>query len=144
MFRPHPASRGQITFEYLLITAAFFSFMLILLGPLEQALDTAIFSIDVISAENFSERILSASKSLSMLGEGSTKKIGSSVLTKWRLFKDSGGVFLEVTSTKLGKVKKFPIQISADFTEMSFTKNAFIILTTDENGLSINPDRNSS
>lgn len=141
---PHLLSkaRGQITFEYLLITAAFFSFMLILVGPLEQALDTAIFSIDVISAENFSERILSSSKSLSMLGAGSTKKIESGVLTEWRLFRDSGGAFLEVTSTKLGKAKKFPIQISADFPEMSFTKNAYIILTNDENGLSINPNSN--
>src|SRR3989344_8728188 len=115
----HSNSSGQITFEYLLITAAFFTFMLVLLGPLEQALDTAIFSMDVISAEHFSERIALSSESLSMLGIGSSKKMESRVLTEWHIYRGAENAFLEVSSAKLGKTKEFPMQIPADFPEMS-------------------------
>ena len=134
----HSNSRGQVTFEYLLITAAFFSFMLVLLGPLEQALDTAIFSMDVISAEHFSERLALSSESLSMLGIGSSKKVESRVLTEWHIYRGAENAFLEVRSAKLSKAKEFSLQINADFPEMSFTKNARIIMVNDENGLTIN------
>src|SRR3989344_3181344 len=105
--------KGQITFEYLLITAAFFSFMLLLLGPLEKALDTAVFSLDVLYAESFAEELNYASKSLSLLGEGSTKKVESKILTNWRIFSDASGLVLEVSSEKLGTSKKLHADIQS-------------------------------
>jgi hypothetical protein len=137
-------SHGQITFEFLIITAAFFSFMLIILGPLENALDTAIFAADAISAENFAQRLGSGAESLSLMGEGSSKRFESGVLTKWHIFSDSGKLFVEVTSEKLGKEKKFPVDIVADLPEMHFVKKASVIMVRNENGLTINADADSS
>ena len=136
--------RGQVTFEFLIITAAFFSFMFLLLGPLENTLDTAIFAADAISAENFAQRLDSGAESLSLMGEGSSKKLESGVLTKWRIFYDSGKLSVEVISEKLGRTKKFSVDITASIAEMHFVKKASVIMVRNQDGLTINAYADSS
>ena len=135
--------RGQLSIEYLILSAAFLAFLLLLLGPLEQAFDAAVFSIDVIAAEKFSGDLSVALRELNLSGTGSSKSLSAKALANWQLTCNPDGVTLEVFSEKTGRSKKTVAPVHSGVVTcngMSLAKNFTITVSKEDTGLVINAD----
>ena len=104
--------RAQLSLEYLLLLAAFFSCLLLFLPLLQKSYAAALFGIDARNASFFSESLAQASRELSVLGEGTAVSIGINPLNPWQISVQGNRLLVSVSSGVLGKTKEFSAELS--------------------------------
>ena len=88
--------RGQLSLEFLLLVAAFFSFLLLMLPAIRDVLQLGSLGVDVKAAELFAHRAKDASQRLLAFGEGSTEEIGALASHEWGLSSQGGRLMVEI------------------------------------------------
>lgn len=98
---------GQASLEYLLITSAFLTCLMLLIPIIITIHSTAVFGIDAINASSFAKQLKNKSNTLKFMGAGTTTTISSPVLTHWELSANSGTLTLNLHSKEISETKKF-------------------------------------
>ncbi len=93
--RRQRSSSGQLSLEFTLLLAAFFSFLLVLLPAMQQALELGTEGIDLKAASLFLDRAKNVAERLNAFGEGSSETVEGFALHDWR-FSATGKNLLQV------------------------------------------------
>ena len=113
---------GQITLEFLVLSAAFLSAFALFVPSIVSIYDSGLFGIDSVNAKNFLNSFSNSVERLSLFGEDSSTKLFSPILNKWIFFYDKNTLFLTVKSNTAKKEKTFSALL---LEEISFPKNSF-------------------
>ena len=136
-------SRAQLSLEYMLLLAAFFSALLVLMPAIASLHANAVFASDVQNAQNFMNGLESASEKMLILGNGSQLALTAKVLTAWELGISGPKAILKVRSESIGKSKTIEAELATPFelSQKTFT-SGFRLLLKNENGkLTIRQDQ---
>lgn len=106
-------SHGQLSLEYIIILAAFFSFLFFFMPSLYRLYHLAEFSMDVRNAEAFVNSFSNAVNSLAAFENGSEKEQESRILTSWTIYSEGKTIFVVVKSNVLGKSKTLSAEMNA-------------------------------
>lgn len=107
--------RGQLSLEYIILLAAFFSCLLFLIPAINNTIQTAKFGLDVRNAEQFIDDLKLGIERMNVLGEGSSLRLSSNVINHWELKNEEMKLILIVESSELGREKKLEREVNADF-----------------------------
>lgn len=131
--------KGQLSLEYIIILAAFFSFLALLFPQLERVFYAGIFSTDVKNAENFLHSFENSARLLSVLGEGSEQRISARIFTSWEIYLEGNKLIVLVKSKELGKEKKLSAELNAGISmqKISGTGGISLKLVKGSRGISI-------
>jgi hypothetical protein len=106
-------SKGQLSLEYLLLLAAFFSVLLLFVPLISEIYHVGIFGLDARNAKTAAFSIQQTLNDFSLLADGSSKSFKLKPLLEWRIsFKGQRMVF-SVYSAKLNKEKTFSMSFSS-------------------------------
>src|SRR3989338_5554173 len=128
-------SRAQLSLEYMLLLAAFFSALLVFMPVIAGLHANAVFASDVQNAQNFMNGLESASEKMLILGSGSQLALTARVLTLWQLNINGTKATLVLTSESAGKSKTFETELAVplELGQKTFT-SGFSMLLKNENG----------
>ncbi|MBS3057561.1 MAG: hypothetical protein J4415_02930 [Candidatus Diapherotrites archaeon] len=128
-------SRAQLSLEYMLLLAAFFSALLVFMPVIAGLHANAVFASDVQNAQNFMNGLESASEKMLILGSGSQLALTARVLTLWQLNINGTKATLVLTSESAGKSKTFETELAVplELDQKTFT-SGFSMLLKNENG----------
>jgi hypothetical protein len=131
--------KGQLSIEYLLLLAAFLSFIACIIPLFGTIYNIAVFGIDCNAGKDFLNSVASASGELMLFGEGSERTVESKILTFWELKKEGNVLFLAVNNSALGKQKIFSRKVSEniELKKMAFSEKATLKLLRKENSVLI-------
>ncbi len=122
--------RAQISLEYLLITAAFFSFLLLFAPIALKTYSIALFGFDVLNAQNFANSFEEEVRELKALENGSEKIIEVKTLNEW-IISSEKTLLIELKSAELKKSKQIKRSLSIKAflpkTFLSKGKNVFVL-----------------
>ncbi len=135
--------KGQLSLEYLILLAAFLSFLLFLLPYLNTIYHLGIFSADVKNAENFLQSFANSASSLSILGEGLEQSISARILTGWEIYAEGNELFVVVRSSELDKTKQLSTALNTEISMPRLEKEGELDLKLIKNGSSILVESNS-
>ncbi len=90
------AASGQLSLEFALLLAAFFSFFLVLAPAMAEVLDTGEYGVDAKNAELFLDQAKNAAGRLDAFGDGSTEEIRGAALHDWRVTADNQTLSIEI------------------------------------------------
>ena len=128
--------KGQLSLELLLLAAAFFSFLILLLPAIREVLDTGSGGVDAKAAELFLTRANNAAERLQAFGEGSAEEVGSFALNEWKLSAEDGKIGVEINGN--GFVKKIFLETGEglEFPSTSVRGRFALRLVKADNGVS--------
>jgi len=98
--------RGQTSLEYLLVIAAFLSFLLLIVPHMGRVYSAGVFGLDVRNAESFLVSLEGCAGRLSVYGEGSEEILSAKIMTQWEAYCRGNEIFVVVHSSELGKSKE--------------------------------------
>lgn len=104
--------KAQVSIEYLLLLAAFFSFLLLIVPSMGGVYNAGIFGLDARNARSFLNSFESSVKRLSLFGDGSEEIVSAKILTLWRVYSDGEKIFVFVESSELAKSKELSAELS--------------------------------
>ncbi len=90
------AMDGQLSLEFALLLAAFFSFFLVLAPAMTEVLDTGEYGVDAKAAELFLDQAKNAAGRLDAFGNGSTEEIRGTALHDWRVTAENQALAIEI------------------------------------------------
>ncbi len=128
-------SRAQLSLEYMLLLAAFFSAIMVFMPVIAGLHANAVFASDVQNAQNFMNELQSASEKMLILGSGSQITANAKVLTVWELSISGTKALIKVKSESIEKIKTIEAELAAplEFSKKTLNSN-FTILLKNENG----------
>jgi len=116
-------SKGQLSIEFLMITAAVISFLLVFVSGFAGLQEAALLTLDVQNAKRFVNELEVESKTLSLMGEGSQKTFSYKIIHEWT-FQETPETELIVTANSGKKVSiKLPENISLQLSKKTFEKD---------------------
>ena len=116
-----PQQRAQLSLEYLLLLAAFFSVLLLMMPLIQRAYALALFGFDARQAVSFSKQFSEAVKQLSVLADDSSFSIEISPLHAWSVSAKEKKLVVFFQSKQLEKTKTIEAELVMPFAE--FTKD---------------------
>ncbi len=128
-------SRAQLSLEYMLLLAAFFSAIMVFMPVIAGLHANAVFASDVHNAQNFMGGLESASGKMLILGSGSQIALNAQVLTSWELSISGTKALLTIKSGNIGKNKTIEAELAAplELGKKTFD-SGFTMLIKNENG----------
>ncbi|GEM_PF-2495012 len=133
MARGH-ACRAQLSLEYLLLLAAFFSVLLLMLPLIQRAYALALFGFDARQAESFSRDFAQKARQLSILSENSVLSIEIQPLQEWQISASGKKLVVSFGSKQLGKTKTIETELFADFALFEKTASGKTVLVLEKKG----------
>ena len=123
-------SNGQVSLEFLLLLAGFFSVLAIIIPASINLFEVSIFALDARNASIFSEQLSSAIEELSILEDGSMKTLFLNPLLEWRIVSQNNKIVIEVIDEKIGKQKSFIFESNENLSEFNenFSSKSRIIV----------------
>ncbi len=88
--------KAQVSIEFILLLAASLAFISGIAAALSSLNDSALLAIDAQGAKSLSSEISSSARTLSLLGNGSEKKLPYSALGNWRISQNAGKAYVLV------------------------------------------------
>ncbi|MFH1586421.1 MAG: hypothetical protein ABID38_01030 [Candidatus Diapherotrites archaeon] len=125
--------RGQLSLEYIILLAAFFSCLLFLVPAINNTVQAAKFGLDVRNAEHFIDDLKLGIERMNVLGDGSSLQISSNVINQWELKNENMKLILIVESSELGRGKKLEREVNANFSLLPFRAENEIRLKLEKN-----------
>jgi len=122
--------KGQLSFEYLLLTAAFFSLLLVFGGALSKIRDAGFAAAECTAAKEFSNSFRDAANSLSIYGAGSSKALSGRALGKWAL--ETGGNSFSLIIDGSEHCILPEVRVSAEFSRESIELESAFSLTLEK------------
>lgn len=131
--------KGQLSLEYMILLAAFFSALLIFMPLLINIQSLGIFAEDVKSAELFLSNIKNSADALLLFGNGSKKSLESPILTSWTISSSQNKLFLKVKSTEPPKEKLLEIELNEPISieEKTFENSISLVLQKESDIISL-------
>lgn len=126
--------RAQLSLEYLILLAAFFSVLLLVLPLVQRTYALALFGFDVRQALSFSREFAETSKQLSILAEKSSMAIEISALHDWTVHADGKKLLVSISSAELGKTKLIESELALETEKFEKTFNGQQKLVLRKNG----------
>ena len=136
-------SRAQLSLEYMLLLAAFFSALLAFIPSISSLHANAVFASDVQNAQNFMNGLESASEKMLILGSGSQLALTARALTVWELGISGPKAILKVKSESIGKSKTIEAELATPFElgQKTFTAGFRLLLKNENGKLTIRQDQ---
>lgn len=124
------SKKGQASIEFMLIFTAALIFTIIFVAGFSEVKEAALIAIDKQEAKRTSKEIEAAGKYLSLLGEGSAKKIKLHAINEWE-FKEGTNPSIIIKSEK-GKTAevKIPKKVKYSFLGKILKGKTELILET--------------
>lgn len=130
---PREKGKGQLSLEFMLLLAAFLSFLFLLLPAIEEVLRMGSYGVDAKAAELFLNRARQSSERLLAFAEGSTEEIEAFALHEWRLSAGGGEFDVEIGDGEYRK--KLGLKASPQLAIPPFTfTGKFALRLTKEGG----------
>ncbi len=127
------SNNAQISLELILITAAFFSFLLLFLPLIQKTLFLGLFALDVSNAKAFCNSVEVSARELNSMSSGSKITLTAKPLNEWIIKSDKNKFFLAVYSENYNKEKIFSFDsFNLFFDEFSFSEETVFVLTKTE------------
>ena len=120
--------RGQVSIEFLLVFVAMLAFISVFVGAFSTLQESSLLSLDIQNAKRFVKELDNSSKTLSLLGEGSSKKFIYTILNSWELKEIENNNFLIIDSKERNVQLKLPKNIKLK-NQNSFSKKFRVTLT---------------
>ena len=120
--------RGQVSIEFLLVFVAMLAFISVFVGAFSTLQESSLLSLDIQNAKRFVKELDNSSKTLSLLGEGSSKKFSYTILNSWELKEIENNNFLIIDSQERNVQLKLPKNIKLK-NQNSFSKKFRVTLT---------------
>ncbi|MBI2529924.1 MAG: hypothetical protein HYW05_02175 [Candidatus Diapherotrites archaeon] len=132
-------SRAQLSLEYMLLLAAFFSALLVFMPVIASLHANAVFASDVQNAQNFMGGLESASEKMLILGSGSQLELTAKVLTAWDLEISGPKAVLNIRSESAGKSKTIEAELAAplELGRRTFTSGFSMLLKNEDGKITI-------
>ncbi len=132
-------SRGQLSIEYLLLLAAFFSAILVFMPTIASLHANAVFASDMRNAQNFIDQLQNASEKMLVLGSGSQMEVDAQILTSWELGINGAKAILKVESKNIAKSKTLTAELAAplNFAQKTFNSDFKLVLKNNNGKITI-------
>lgn len=129
-----------MSLEYLLLLAAFFSVLLLMLPLIQRTYALALFGFDARQALSFSKQFSESVKQLSILSDGSALTLEINPMHEWRVAASGKKLAVEVSSKNLEKTKTIETELIADVSdfENNFSEKTTFLLKKRNGALVVN------
>ena len=133
--QPDKKLSAQVSLEYLIVLAAFFSVLLLFAPLISSIYFNSVFSLDLKQAKSFSLEFKNALKELSVLENGSVKSISFNPLNEWSIKAEGKLLQVEIESKDLKKKKTIETELLQEIVfENNFSSQTTIKLIKAESG----------
>ncbi|MDO8537364.1 MAG: hypothetical protein Q7S21_00605 [archaeon] len=114
-------SKAQVSLEFLILLAGFFSVLAITIPASINLFEVSVFALDARNASIFLEQISSTVEELSILEDGSLKTLSFNPMLEWRIVLQNNEIRIEVFGEKIGKQKSFLFRTNENLSAFSQT-----------------------
>ncbi|HLC78880.1 MAG TPA: hypothetical protein VJG83_00480 [archaeon] len=127
--------KGQISIEFLVLLAAFISFLSVFVGYFSELENASFFVLDVANAKGFISNIGSGVSALKLFGEGSEMEISALAQSEWEIIQKADMSYLRIY--KKGKSVEVPIEYEIYFDKKKFSGKFSVILKKKNGKISV-------
>lgn len=130
--------RAQLSLEYLLLLAAFFSVLLLVLPLIARTFELALFGFDSRQAVSFSKEFAETVAQLSILSDGSVLPVEATPMHDWIVSVSGGKLSVSLSSPELGKTKTIETGLVSVFSfKKSFGEKEVFLLKKKNGALTV-------
>ena len=123
-------NRGQLSIEYLLLSAALLAVFAIVLSAAAALFQSALFAVDAKNAVLFSNELEKNIDYLGLLSSGSQIEMDAKPMSEWHIFFSSGRIFVQAENKSFGQKKSasfFPA-LTPKITAVIVKQNSKVLL----------------